>query len=81
MHGSGADSGAIKSIILLNAMQLSVFDCGREPIPQCVRTGVEAPGEALTQSTWKTSSMPAHHSPSLRVASGACMGIMMLHQS
>lgn len=35
---------------------------------------------ALYQSTWNTSSMSAHHSPSLRVSSGFWHGIHTSHQ-
>jgi len=34
-----------------------------------------------SQSTWNTSCMSAHHSPSARVAIGCCMGFMIAHHS
>ena len=33
------------------------------------------------QSTWNTSSIPAHHSPAVLVASGACIGMQISHHS
>lgn len=33
------------------------------------------------QSKWKTSSIAAHHSPSLRSGRGDCMGIISAHHS
>ena len=67
----------------------SALETNQSEIPRTARNDkdrlflqpVDRPSSHASQSTWNTSFMFAHHSPSARVGIGCCMGSMIFHHS